>query len=205
MTAVSRAAEAPRAASSISSSSIKWCCTGGTSGCRMNTSASRQLASSCTPRQSLLNVDVVEGLSGLFRRLQIARASSVCALPLKTTILFMRGEHHTRANARRRLRVTVPLIVTSNPRLGRPFAWTSATRWIQFARRAAGRRDFVRQFAPVRGGTRLAPATPTTAAVFHVDNRRRRGRPRLIVDRRTYASSLDALSRRVSGRDRDAR
>src|SRR5215467_435405 len=96
MTAVSRAAEAPRAASSISSSSIRWCCTGGTSGCTMNTSASRQLASSCTPRQSLLNVDVVEGLSGIFRRLQIARASSGYALPLKMTILFMRGEHHTR-------------------------------------------------------------------------------------------------------------
>src|SRR5215831_8996871 len=96
MTAVRRAAEAPRAASSISSSSIRWCCTGGTSACTMNTSASRQLASSCTPRQSLLKVDVVEGLSGIFRRLQIACASWGWALPLKMTILFMRGEHHTR-------------------------------------------------------------------------------------------------------------
>src|SRR5215471_751427 len=96
MTAVSRAADAPRAASSISSSSIRWCCTGGTSGCTMNTSASRQFASSCTPRQSLLNVDVVEGLTGIFKRLQIARASWACALPLKMTILFMQGEHHRR-------------------------------------------------------------------------------------------------------------
>jgi len=44
----------------------------------------------------LLNVDVVEGLSGIFRRLQIACASWGCALPLKMTILFMRGENHTR-------------------------------------------------------------------------------------------------------------
>ena len=45
MTAVIRAADAPRAASSISSSSIRCSCTGGTSGWMMNTSASRQLAS----------------------------------------------------------------------------------------------------------------------------------------------------------------
>jgi hypothetical protein len=70
-----RAAEAPRAASSISSSSTRCSCTGGTSGWMMNTSASRQLARSCTPTQSLLNRLMAAGLSGVFSRLQISRAS----------------------------------------------------------------------------------------------------------------------------------
>ena len=60
----------------------------------MNTSASLQLVCSCTPRQSLLNVVVVEGLSGTFKRLQRARARAGCACPLKTTMFLMRGGHH---------------------------------------------------------------------------------------------------------------
>ncbi len=56
----------------------------------MNTSAWRQLASSWTPRQSLLKVVVSERLRGTFSRLQSDLASSGCAWPLKTTILFMR-------------------------------------------------------------------------------------------------------------------
>ena len=55
MTTVTRAAEAPRAASAISSSSTRCSCTGGTSGWMMKTSRSRQLACSWTSRQSLAN------------------------------------------------------------------------------------------------------------------------------------------------------
>ena len=91
MTAVIRAADAPLAASSISSSSIRCSCTGGTSGWTMNTSASRQLASSCTPRQSLLNLLVVEGERRTFRCLQMAFASSTWAFPLNTTMTFHEG------------------------------------------------------------------------------------------------------------------
>jgi hypothetical protein len=38
----------------------------------------------------LLNVVVVEGLSGTFSRLQSARARTGCECPLKTTILLIR-------------------------------------------------------------------------------------------------------------------
>ena len=38
--------------------------------------------------QSLLNVVVVDELRGTFKRLHSARASSGCACPLKTTMLF---------------------------------------------------------------------------------------------------------------------
>lgn len=48
ITTVIRAADAPRAASSMSRSSTRFSCTGGTSGWTMNTSRSRQLASSWT-------------------------------------------------------------------------------------------------------------------------------------------------------------
>ena len=48
-------AEAPRAASSISSSSMRCSWVGGTSGWTMNTSRWRQFAWSCACRQSLLN------------------------------------------------------------------------------------------------------------------------------------------------------
>ena len=44
MTAVTRAADAPRAASSMSSSSTRFSCTGGPSGWMTNTSRSRQFA-----------------------------------------------------------------------------------------------------------------------------------------------------------------
>src|SRR3990172_8114093 len=91
MTAVRRAADAPRAASSISSSSIRCSCTFGTRGWMMNTSASRQLATSCTPKQSLLNRVTDAALRRVFRCLQMALASWGWAFPLKTTILFIQG------------------------------------------------------------------------------------------------------------------
>jgi hypothetical protein len=53
MTAVMREADAPRAASSISSSSTRFSCTGALSGWTMKTSCSRHLAWSWTSRQSL--------------------------------------------------------------------------------------------------------------------------------------------------------
>ena len=81
MTAVMRAADAPRAASSISSSSIRCSWTGGDSGWMMKTSASRQLALSWTLRQSLLNRAMAAWLSGLFRCLQIDFASSRVRVP----------------------------------------------------------------------------------------------------------------------------
>lgn len=56
----------------------------------MKTSASRQLALSWTPRQSLLNRLIVVGLSRFLRRWQISFASSTWALPLKMTIAFTR-------------------------------------------------------------------------------------------------------------------
>jgi hypothetical protein len=81
-----RDAEAPRAASSISSSSTRCSCTGLTSGWMMKTSRSRQFACSCTSRQSLANRWISTGRSGTPRLLQISSASSGCALPLKTAI-----------------------------------------------------------------------------------------------------------------------
>ena len=61
MTAVTVVAEAPRAASSISSSSNRWSCTGGASVCTTYTSRRRQFARSWTCRQSLLNRVVRDG------------------------------------------------------------------------------------------------------------------------------------------------
>ena len=63
----------------------------------MNTSASRQLARSCTPTQSLLKRLMAAGLSGVFSRLQMSLASAWCALPLKTTIRFMRARFYVDA------------------------------------------------------------------------------------------------------------
>ena len=44
---------------------------------------------SCTPTQSLLKRLMAAGLSGVFSRLQMSRASAWCALPVKTTIRFI--------------------------------------------------------------------------------------------------------------------
>ncbi|CAM5550091.1 hypothetical protein SVIOM342S_06722 [Streptomyces violaceorubidus] len=63
MTTVMRPADAPRAASHIRSSSTRCSWTGLTSGWTRNTSRSRQLAISCTSRQSLANRLTRVGLS----------------------------------------------------------------------------------------------------------------------------------------------
>src|SRR5262245_37517103 len=86
MTTVVRAAEAPRAASSISNSSTRCSWTGGTSGWMRYTSRSRQFAASCTWRQSLANRCTRHGDNGVPRWAQISRAKSGCALPLNTAI-----------------------------------------------------------------------------------------------------------------------
>src|SRR3954468_3251270 len=88
MTAVIWAAEAPRAASIIRSSSIRCSCVGGTSGCTMYTSRWRQLASSCAWRQSLLNRLMSTGERATPRCEQIRSASAGCADPLNTTTSF---------------------------------------------------------------------------------------------------------------------
>src|SRR5580704_13014789 len=86
ITAVTRAAEAPLAASAISSSSTRFSCTGGTSGWIRYTSRSRQFACNCTWRQSLANRVVRTGLRGTPRSEQISSASSGCARPPKMTM-----------------------------------------------------------------------------------------------------------------------
>src|SRR5215831_11748180 len=86
MTAVTRAAEAPRAASSMSSSSTRCSWTGGAKGWMRKTSRSRQLDCSCTSRQSLANRCSRTGSSGSPSSRQISAASSGWALPLKTAI-----------------------------------------------------------------------------------------------------------------------
>lgn len=82
MTTVIRRAEAPRAASHISSSSTRCSWTGRTSGWMRKTSRSLQLAWSCTSRQSLANRLTRVGLSGTPRCAQTSAASSGWALPL---------------------------------------------------------------------------------------------------------------------------
>src|SRR5579863_4604371 len=86
MTTVTLAADAPRAASVISSSSTRCSCTGGTIGWIRNTSRSRQLACSCTSRQSLANRRSRTGCSGVPSWPQISAASSGCARPPKTVM-----------------------------------------------------------------------------------------------------------------------
>src|SRR5579875_1845148 len=86
MTTVTRAADAPRAASIIISSSTRFSWTGGTSGWIRNTSRSRQLACSCTSRQSLANRRSRTGCRGVRRWAQISSASSGWALPPKTVM-----------------------------------------------------------------------------------------------------------------------
>ena len=89
MTAVIRPADAPRAASIIISSSIRFSCTGATSGCTMNTSRWRQLVSSCASRQSLANRWMREGLRSTPSSAHISWANSTPAVPAKTAISFM--------------------------------------------------------------------------------------------------------------------
>src|SRR5580693_8857757 len=86
MTTVTRAADAPLAASAISSSSTRFSCTGGTSGWIRYTSRSRQFACNCTWRQSLANRVVRTGRRGTPRSEQISSASSGCARPPKMTM-----------------------------------------------------------------------------------------------------------------------
>src|ERR1700722_5916932 len=86
MTAVTRAADAPRAASAISSSSTRCSCTGLTSGWMMNTSRSRQLAWSWTSRQSFANRSSWTGCCGTARKAQISAVSAGWALPPNTAI-----------------------------------------------------------------------------------------------------------------------
>src|SRR5579862_3541363 len=86
ITAVTRAAEAPRAASAISSSSTRCSWTGLTRGWMRNTSRSRQLDWSWTSRQSLANRVSRTGRSGTDRYRQISAVSARCALPPNTTI-----------------------------------------------------------------------------------------------------------------------
>src|SRR5215471_21135583 len=91
MTAVTLAADAPRAASAISSSSTRFSCTGGTSGWIRYTSRSRQLPCSCTWRQSLANREISAGLRDTPSCAQISSASAGCALPPKITISSSTG------------------------------------------------------------------------------------------------------------------
>src|ERR1700722_1530178 len=100
MTAVTRATDAPRAASAISSSSTRCSCTGGTSGWMRYTSRSRQLAWSCTWRQSLANRGIRTGLRGTPRYRQISSASAGCALPPKITISAFTRPPSSRSPAR---------------------------------------------------------------------------------------------------------
>src|SRR5581483_5128496 len=101
MTAVTRAADAPRAASAISSNSTRCSCTGGTSGWIRKTSRSRQLDWSCTSRQSLANLVIRTGRFGSDRYMQISAASAWWALPLNTAM--------SRTGRSRRLRLSARL------------------------------------------------------------------------------------------------
>src|SRR6204780_4973077 len=91
MTAVTRAADAPRAASAISSSSTRCSCTGRTRGWIRNTSRSRQLDCSWTSMQSFANRLNVTGRCGTERNAQISAVSSGCAVPPNTAISRTRG------------------------------------------------------------------------------------------------------------------
>src|SRR5580692_6781076 len=86
MTAVTRPADAPRAASAISSSSTRCSCTGRTSGWIRNTSRSRQLDCSWTSRQSFANRLKRTARCGTERNAQISAASAGCAVPPNTAI-----------------------------------------------------------------------------------------------------------------------
>src|SRR6266700_2928234 len=89
MTAVVRAADAPRDASSMNSNSARCSCTGGDNGCIRKTSLSRQLAFSCTYKQSLPKCRIVLLLRGTCKESQTSFASSTWAVPLKIVISRM--------------------------------------------------------------------------------------------------------------------
>src|SRR5437868_10308365 len=86
MTAFTRPADAPRAASAISSNSTRFSCTGRTRDWMMNTSRSRQLDCSCTSRQSFANRLSSTGRCGTRRCAQISAVSSGCEEPPNTAI-----------------------------------------------------------------------------------------------------------------------
>ncbi len=116
MTTLIRPADAPRAASHIISSSTRCSCTGLTSGWMRKTSRSRQLAWSCTSRQSFANRLTLVGLSGTPRCAQTSWASSGWALPLNTAMsrtLCSSHDHsgcgaHATGLAKNRLRAARP-------------------------------------------------------------------------------------------------
>src|SRR5690242_14305453 len=86
ITALTRPADAPRAASAISSSSTRFSCTGRTRDWMMNTSRSRQLDCNCTSRQSFANRLSSTGRCGTARCAQISAVSAGCELPPNTAI-----------------------------------------------------------------------------------------------------------------------
>src|SRR5216683_2431774 len=113
MTAVTRAADAPLAASAISSSSKRFSWTGGTSGWIRNTSRSRQLDCIWTSMQSFANRVNRTGSCGSDRYAQISAASAGWARPPNTAISrtphYLRGRDLGPALARVRARVlTLP-------------------------------------------------------------------------------------------------
>src|SRR3954447_10490576 len=121
MTAVTRPAEAPRAASAISSNSTRLSWTGLTSGWIRLTSPSRQFACNCTCRQSLANRLMRTGLRSTPRWEQISSARLGCALPPKMTIsasialltVLRRGRRRT---AHRRKPQLLPYLLLDGPR-----------------------------------------------------------------------------------------
>ena len=92
ITAVMWAADAPRAASSINSSSNRFSWTGGTSDWTMYTSRRRQFARSWTCRQSLLNLVVRVWHSSTPRIWHISSAKAGWAEPENTVISPVTGE-----------------------------------------------------------------------------------------------------------------
>src|SRR5215475_822551 len=102
MTALTRAADAPRAASAISSSSIRCSCTGRTRDWMMNTSRSRQLDCNCTSRQSFANRLSSTGRCGTSRCAQISAVSAGCELPPNTAISRTGGPRLPRPARRHR-------------------------------------------------------------------------------------------------------
>ena len=76
-------APAPRAMSSIISSSIRWSLTGGESDCTMNTSRERTLAPSWMYRLSLLNLLTATPSSGTPSNWAMSAASGPFELPAK--------------------------------------------------------------------------------------------------------------------------
>src|SRR5215469_1467493 len=89
----------------------------------MKTSRSRQLALSCTYRQSLLNRRIVQGLKGTPRLSHTSCASRGSPLPLKMVISRMArppvGEQETPSFRNKIKIVTMPVLVRINNIRGR--------------------------------------------------------------------------------------